>query len=69
MMVINFYLHVFSAFISSFAMFIIMSISWCIDERDHGKKSCNDNNKAIQIQKVLLTSLLSIVDLVVSKIQ
>lgn len=69
MMVINFYLHVFSAFISSFAMFIIMSISWCIDERDHGKKSINDNNKAIQIQKVSLTSLLSIVDLVVSKIQ
>ena len=50
-------------------MFIIMSISWCIDERDHGKKSSNDNNKAIQIQKVSLTSLLSIVDLVVSKIQ
>ena len=69
MMVINFYLHVFSAFISSFVMFLIMSISWCIDKRDHGKKNSNDNNKAIQIQKVSLTSLLSIVDLVVSKIQ
>ena len=69
MMVINFYLHVFSAVISSFVMFLIMSISWCIDERDRGKKNSNDNNKAIQIQKVSLTSLLSIVDLVVSKIQ
>ena len=33
------------------------------------EKNSNDNNKAIQVQKVSLTSLLSIVDLVVSKIQ
>ena len=52
-------------------MYIQLGVfSWCIDERDlKKKKNSNNNNKAIQIQKVLLTSLLSIVYLVVSKIQ
>ena len=51
-------------------MYIQLGVfSWCIDERDlKKKKNSNNNNKAIQIQ-VLLTSLLSIVYLVVSKIQ
>ena len=68
-MVINFYLHVFSTFISSFVMFLIMSIYGLLMSAITEKKNSNDNNKAIQIQKVSLTSLLSIVDLVVSKIQ
>ena len=51
-------------------MYIQLGVfSWFIDEHDLKKKKNSDNNKAIQIQKVSLTSLLSIVDLVVSKIQ
>ena len=82
-MVIKFYLHGYGRFIHSFDLFLIYLdklesymyfqlrvFSWFIDERDlRRKKNNNDNNKAIQKQKGLLTSLLSIVDLVVSKIQ